>query len=337
MLDLSVNYMGIQLKNPIIIGANNLTKNIKYLRKLEAAGAAAVVYKSLFEEQITYERIQMADQLQEYADRNAEMGQLFPTLEHAGTEEHIHELKYVLKNSSLPIIASLNAQEDDSWVDYAKKLAATGVKGLELNFYEVPGDFDKDESDIINGQLETLKKVKQAVDIPISVKLSPFYGNLLRTIKRFSENGANGVVLFNRLFQPDIDIDEISLSTPNLFSAGNEYRLPLRFSGLLYNNIDAQIIANSGIYEGEDIIKLILAGADAVQVVSALYMHGVDQITIMLNDLKNWMEDNNFESLNAFRGKLSKANLKDPFAYKRAQYVDILLNSEEIIKTKTMI
>ena len=337
MADLSTNYMGIPIANPIVIGANSLTKNIQFLRKLESAGAAAVVYKSLFEEQITYERIQMAEQLQEYAERNAEMGQLYPTLEHAGTDEHIYELKYVLKNTSLPIIASLNAMEEESWIDYAKKLAETGVKGLELNFYEVPGDFDKNESDIVKSQTEILKKVKQAVEIPVSVKLSPFYGNLLGTIKQFSDNGADAVVLFNRLFQPDIDIDNIALSTPNLFSTGNEYRLPLRFAGLLYGNIDAQVVANSGIYEGEDIVKLILAGANAVQVVSALYMHGAGQITNMKNDLTNWREDNNFSTLDDFRGKLAKKNLKDPFAYKRAQYVDILLNSEEIIKTNTMI
>ncbi len=336
MADLSTNYMGIPIANPIVIGANSLTRNIQYLHKLEKAGAAAVIYKSLFEEQITYERIQMADQLQEYANRNAEMGQLYPSLEHAGTNEHIHELKYVLKNTKLPIIASLNALDDDSWIDYAKKLADTGVKGLELNFFEVPGDFDKKEADIINGQLETLKKVKQIVDIPVSVKLSPFYGNLVRTIQRFSENGAEAVVLFNRLFQPDIDIDKIEMTTPNLFSTGNEYRLSLRFAGLLYGNIDAQIIANSGIYEGEDVIKLLLAGANAVQVVSALYMHGTQQITIMKNDMENWMDEHSFKSLEDFRGKLAKSNLKDPFAYKRAQYIDILLNSEEIIKTKTM-
>lgn len=337
MADLSTNYMGIPISNPIVIGANSLTKNVQFLRKLEAAGAAAVVYKSLFEEQITYERIQMAEQLEEYANRNAEMGQLYPTLEHAGTNEHIYELKYVLKNTSLPIIASLNAMDDESWIDYAKKLAETGVKGLELNFYEVPGDFDKEEADIVNEQVETLKKVKQVVDIPVSVKLSPFYGNLLRTIKRFSDNGADAVVLFNRLFQPDIDIDNIELSSANLFSTGNEYRMPLRFAGLLHGNIDAQVIANSGIYEGEDIIKLLLAGADAVQVVSALYMHGAEQITNMKADLENWMKDNNFTSISDFKGKLAKKNLKDPFAYKRAQYVDILLNSDEIIKTNTMI
>ncbi|HPE87227.1 MAG: dihydroorotate dehydrogenase-like protein [Bacteroidales bacterium] len=337
MSDLSTNYMGIPLENPIVIGANGLTKNIKFLKKLEQAGAAAVVYKSLFEEQITYERIQLAEQLQEYAERNAEMGQLYPTLEHAGTNEHIHELKYVLKNTRLPIIASLNALEDDTWVEYAKKMAETGVKGLELNFYEAPVDFEKNETDILLCQLETLKKVKQAVNIPISVKISPFYGNLLRSIKLFSDHGADAIVLFNRLFQPDIDIDKIALSAPNLFSAGNEYRLPLRFAGLLYKKIDAQIVANSGIYEGEDVVKLLLAGANAVQVVSALYMHGAGQITTMLEDMKYWMEHNNFSKIDDFRGKLSKANIKDPFAYKRAQYVDILLNSDEIIKTKTMI
>ncbi|PID94830.1 MAG: dihydroorotate dehydrogenase [Bacteroidetes bacterium] len=336
-MDLSTSYMGIPLASPIVIGANSLTKNVKYLKKLEAAGASAIVYKSLFEEQITYERIQMEEQLQEYADRNAEMGQLFPTLEHAGTNEHIYELKYVLKNSKVPFIASLNALGNDSWVDYAKKLAETGVKGLELNFYETPGDDGKEEEEMIKDQLETLKKVKQVVDIPVSVKLSPFYGNLVRTIKRFSEHGADAVVLFNRLFQPDIDIDNLKLAHPNLFSSGNEYRLPLRFSGLLHGNMEAQIIANSGIYEGEDVVKLLLAGADAVQVVSAIYMHGAKHITTMKTDIENWMKEKEYTSIKDFQGKLARKNLKDPFAYKRAQYVDILLNSDEIIKTNNMI
>ena len=336
-IDLSTTYMGIPVKNPIIIGASNLVADISGVQKAEEAGVGAIVYKSLFEEQIQLERLQLEEHMDEYTERHAEMITLFPKIEHAGPRDHLNKLKMAKESAGVPVIASLNAVNESTWTEYAKQIAQTGVDGLELNFYAVPENFDKDAVQIEEEQVNILKQVKNAVNIPVSVKLSSFYTNPLNVIKKFDEAGADAIIIFNRLFQPNIDIDKQEHVFPYNFSGENEDRTSLRFAGLLYGNVNADIIANTGIFNGLDAAKMILAGSDAVQVVSTIYKNGFSYLPKMLSELEYWMKSNNYASLEDFRGKLSNAEIKDAYIYKRAQYVDMLINSEQFFKKHLMV
>jgi len=332
-MEMKTKYLGLELKNPIIVGASNLVTEEKLLIKLEEAGAAAIVYKSLFEEQINLENMEMYDAMTEYNERNAEMTSVFShEIYEAGPEEYLMNFKRARAAVNIPMIASLNAVFDDTWYEWAKKLEDAGADALELNFYNNPREFEMEGRAIINEELDVIEGVKKAVKIPVSVKLSAFYTNPLYVFKEMDKRGADGFVLFNRLFQPDININSEKMQFNYNLSTSQDNRLPLRYAGMLYGHLDADVCANTGIYTGEDVIKMILAGADAVQVVSTIYKHGPEQITKMLEDIEIWMANKQYTSLDEFRGNLSMKKLKDPFAYRRAQYVDILMKSAEIFK-----
>ena len=336
MVDLKTKYLGLDLKNPVILGASNLVTKIDNLKRAEEAGAAAIVYKSLFEEQIQLESAQLDDQLEEYNERNAEMVKLFPSIEHAGPEEHLVNLRKVKETLGIPVIASLNAIYTESWIDYAQQLEQTGVDALEFNFFYIPRDTQTDGRDVNNQQLEIIKAVKPKVKLPISIKVSPFYANPLNVVSQMDKLGVNGFVLFNRLFQPDIDIEKEQHFSPFNLSSPEDNKLSLRFAGMLYGTIGASICANTGVISGADVVKMILAGADCVQVVSTVYKNKIEYISTILKDLQTWMESKNYKNLAAFRGKLSQKNTNDPFVYKRAQYIDLLLKSEQIFKKQVV-
>ena len=331
-MDLSTTYLGLKLKNPIIVGASNLVTDLNFLKKLEEAGASARVYKSLFEEQIQLENLENYHAEEDYGTRHAEMSSMFPSVEDAGPAEFLFNLSKARQSVKIPLIASLNAVYDDTWYEYAKKIEETGVDALELNFYAVPREFDIDDNSILQEQLDTLEGVKKVVKIPVSVKLSPFYTNPLYCIGEMDKKGADGFVLFNRLFQPDIDLDKEGLHYPYMLSNEEDNRLPLRFAGLLFGNINGSICSNTGIFNGKDVLKMIIAGADCVQIVSTIYKHGPKQIGKILEEMEEWMKGKNYNSLADFKGKLAKVNLRDPYSYQRAQYVDILMRSNEIFK-----
>ena len=332
MKNLTSNYLNKKLKNPIIVGASYLTSDTDNLKKIEDAGAAAVVYKSLFEEQIQLERAQLDDDVNEYSERNAEMISLFPAIEHAGPNEHLHNLRKAKESISIPMFASINAIYKESWIEYAKLIEQTGVDGLELNFYAVPKDMDASGVEIEKKQIEVLSEIKKAVRIPVSIKISSAYSNTLNFIKKLDNAGANGVVLFNRFYQPDIDIYNVAHLATHSLSNESENRLSMRYAGLLFSNINASICNSSGIHQGADIIKMLLAGADCVQVVSTIYQNKIGHISQMLKDVEGWMELKNFNSVDDFRGLLSNKKTNDPFVYQRAQYIDLLLKSGEIFK-----
>ena len=337
MANLKTNYMGIELKNPLIIGANNMVENLNTVKKWEIEGAGAIVYKSLFEEQIQLESLEMQEDIAEYEERHAEMISIFPNIEHAGPKEHLLKLKKMKETVNIPVIASLNAIYKETWVDYAKQIEETGVDGLELNFYAVPVDFNKTPEDIENQQVDVLKSVKATVNIPVSVKLSSSYTNPLNFIQKLDEAGADAVILFNRFFQPEIDISNENHFFPYDLSSASDNKKALRFAGLLYDQVGASVCASGGIYTGPDVIKMLLAGADAVQVVSTLYKNKSGIISKILEDLESWMDNKDYGSIDDFRGKLSKKRIADPFVYKRAQYIDILNNSENIFKKYPMV
>ncbi|MBN2761678.1 MAG: dihydroorotate dehydrogenase-like protein, partial [Bacteroidales bacterium] len=314
------------------LGASNLVTNHDVLKKAEDAGVAAIVYKSLFEEQIQLEAAQLDDELEEYNERNAEMVKLFPTIKHAGPEEHLLNVRKAKESVKVPLIASLNAIYTESWIEYAQLLEQTGVDALEFNFFYVPREPQLDGRDVALKQMEVIKAVKSKVKLPVSVKLSPFYANPLNIVTEMDKLGINGFVLFNRLFQPDIDIENQQHFSPFNLSNPEDNKLSLRFTGLLYGTIAASICSNTGIYNGADVIKMILAGADCVQVVSTVYKNKVEYIKTIINDVQSWMESKGYKRLDEFRGKLSNKNINDPFVYKRAQYIDLLLKSDSIFK-----
>ncbi|MGM0613600.1 MAG: dihydroorotate dehydrogenase-like protein [Bacteroidota bacterium] len=336
MADLTTNYMGLKLKSPIVVGASNMVTKPETLKKLEDNGAGAIVYKSLFEEQIQLENLEQSETMEEFEERNPEMLSVFPDVEHAGSKEHIYEFKKAKDLLNIPLIASLNAIYKQSWTDYAKQFEEAGAEALELNFYAIPRRFEESAFDVEQEQIDILKEVKKVVNIPVSVKLSPFYSNILHVIKQMDEAGADAFVIFNKLFEPDISVEDQEHITPFNLSKQGEYRLSIRYSGLLYDNIKADIIASQGIYEGEDAAKLVLAGANAVQSVSTFYVNKPEHIKKMLDDLKEWMKVKGYKSLDEFRGKLSRKNVKDYKIFKRAQYVDLLMHADDIFKKYRM-
>jgi dihydroorotate dehydrogenase (fumarate) len=331
MKSLKTRYMGIELENPIIVGASNIVTDLDKIKKAEEYGAAAIVYKSLFEEQIQLENFQLDQRLNEFNDLYAEMVTIHPNIQHAGPEEHLLNLRKARESVSIPMIASLNAVNSETWIQYAKLLSETGVAGIELNFYQIPSDPDKSAKSIEDEQINIVKEVMKNITIPVSVKLSSDYTNILNFIKNLDKAGVGGFVLFNSFFQPDINvITEKHIKSFNLSNEG-DYKKSLRYSGLLYENIKADICSSHGVFRGADAIKLILSGSSCVQVVSILYKHGLGQISKMKKDISDWMEKKNYDSIAEFQGTLSKKNLSNnPFIYKRAQYVDLLLNSEEL-------
>ena len=332
MANLKTTYMGIPLKNPLIVGASHLTANLDQIKILEEAGAAAIVTKSLFEEQIQLERFKMDDERETYYYRHPEMITVGSQQEHAGPKEHLYWVERTKKEIQIPVIASLNAVEKETWIDYARQLAATGIDGLELNFYASPKAFEHSALDIEKEQIDIVRSVLNVVDVPVSLKLSPFYTNPLNFIQLMDEAGVQAFVLFNRLFQPEIDIHQQKHVFPFYLSHPKDHRLPLRFAGLLYDSIQADICSSTGIYQGEDAIRMMLAGATCFQVVSALIKQQTDPIGNILKTLTTWMDENNYADLDAYRGMLSKAKMKDPWTYTRAQYINWIMHPDKLLR-----
>jgi dihydroorotate dehydrogenase (fumarate) len=331
MKNIKVKYMGIELENPIIIGASDISLNPDSLKRAEDSGAGAIVFKSLFEEQIQLDRLQFDEKMTEFDNIDAEMVSIHPHLEHAGPEEHLVKLRNARESISVPLFASLNAVNDDTWIKYAGLLSETGVNGIELNFYQTPSDFNTDAKEVEAIQINIVRQIKKNISIPVSVKLSPDYSNILNFISQLDKAGVDAFVLFNAFFQPDINISDMTHIKSFDLSKEGDYRKSLRYAGLLHGNIKADICGSHGIHTGADVIKLLLAGATCVQMVSSLYKNGFSTINLIKSELEDWMDKNHFMVIDDFRGRLSKNKLTNsPFVYKRAQYADLLLNSDNI-------
>ncbi|MCF7859768.1 MAG: dihydroorotate dehydrogenase-like protein [Candidatus Cloacimonetes bacterium] len=327
--------MGLKLKSPIIVGASSLTADLATIENIEKAGAGAIVTKSLFEEQIQLERYQDELEREKTNEKHAEMITVFPDIGHAGPKEHLYWLKRTLETVKIPVIGSLNAVNRETWLDYAQQMADTGISGLELNFYSTPNDFSKTGSSIEDEQINLLKEITEKINIPVAVKLSSFYTNPLRVVKQMSETGIAGVVLFNRFFQPDIDIEKLENIFPINLSNPLDNRLTLRYTALLSKQIKTEICSSGGIFDAADVIKMILAGASSVQIVSALYKNDIEHIKTILDGIETWMSKKGFNSLADFQGKMNKLNSDDPWAYSRAQYVKLLMKPKLLRKDKT--
>lgn len=331
-MNLTTDFMGIKLKNPIIAGASSLTNDLDSIQEIEKAGAGAIVTKSLFEEQIQLERYRDELEREKTNERHAEMITVFPDIGDAGPKEHLYWLKRTIETVKIPVIGSLNAVNRETWLDYAQQMADTGISGLELNFYSTPKDFSKAGSSIEEAQINLLNDITEKVNIPVSVKLSSFYTNPLQVVRRMSETGIAGVVLFNRFFQPDIDIEKLENIFPINLSNQKDNRMVIRYTGLLSQQIKTEICSSGGILSAADVIKMLLVGASSVQIVSALYKYGIEHITTILNGIETWMSKKGYHSLQDFKGTMNKLNSKDHWAYSRAQYVKILMKPQLLRK-----
>lgn len=335
MKNMTTDYMGLKLKNPLIAGASTLTSDLKTIQAIEAAGAGAIVTKSLFEEQIQLERYRNELERERINEKHAEMITMFPEIEHDGPLEHLYWLRRTKETVKIPVIGSLNAVNKETWLDYAQQMAGTGIDGLELNFYSVPRDFSKTGASIEDEQIDLLKEITAKLTIPVAVKLSRDYTNPLEVVQRMSKTGIAGVVLFNRFFQPDIDIDKMNNFFPFNLSKPQDSRYSLRYTALMSQQIETGICSSNGIFSAADVIKMILVGANAVQMVSALYKHGVERLTTVLSEIEEWMTKNGYNSLSDFQGKMNNLNSKDPWIYSRAQYAKLLMKPQLLHRDKT--
>ena len=315
------------MRNPVVVGACSISGMIDNIKRAEDAGAGALVIRSLFEEQILRESLQMEEALKVGSESFAESIYYFPPLKHGGPREHLMWVEKTRKAVKMPLFGSLNAVSPGSWVSYAKQMEETGVDGLELNVYAVQTDPAKGCGEVEKALYEVVEQVLGQVRIPVTVKLSPYYSSVANVARELDRRGVGGLVLFNRFLQPDIDAETESLRVGMDYSQSNEAHLPLRWVALLYGRVQCDLAASSGIHDSEDVIKQLLSGATVVQVVSTLYTHGIEYIRNILEGARKWMDAKGYKNLRDFRGKLGQKNVADPFLFERAQYVKILTSA----------
>jgi dihydroorotate dehydrogenase (fumarate) len=296
------------------------------MRRLADAGASAIVMHSLFEEQITHEEESLTHYKSYGAESYAEALSYFPDIGdyQFGPEEYLELVAKASSKLEIPVIASLNGVTPGGWTSYAKKMAEAGASALELNVYYLPTDGTMAGTDVENRYVDVLKQVRQAVKIPIALKLSPFFSSIPNMIQRFVREGADGLVLFNRFYQPDIDLDELDVKPGVELSTSYANRLPMRWIGVLYGKVKASLAATSGIHTAEDVLKLTMVGADVTMMCSALLMHGPEYISKVLKDLERWMKEHEYESIEQMKGSLSHKSIAEPSAYERANYMKAL-------------
>lgn len=323
-MDLTTRYLGLTLKSPLVVGAAApLTEDLNNIRWLEDSGAAAIVLHSLFEEQIRRERLEIAHHLDYGTDSFAEALTYFPEPDifHVGTAAYVDHIQKAKAMVDIPIIASLNGTTLGGWIDYARQMQDAGADAIELNIYWIPTDFELTGADVEEQYLETLQAVKAAVTIPVAMKLSPYFSNMANMAKRLCDQGADGLVLFNRFYEPDIDIEALEV-TPNLIlSASHDLRLPLNWIAILYGRIPASLAATTGINRSEDVIKMLMAGADVTMLVATLLRHGIGHLKTIEEEVTQWLIDHEYESLDQLRGSMSQYNCPNPSDFERVQYM----------------
>jgi len=326
MAELSTTYMGLPISGPVVVAACSLSGRLDNIRRAEAAGAGALVIKSLFEEQIMAEELKLEHDLETGSESYREAVTYFPPVEHAGAREHLMWVeKARAAASNMPLIASLNAVTPAGWTGYARQLAETGVDGLELNVYAVQTDLQRTAAEIETQLYQTVENVLTEVDCPVAVKLSPYYTSIPNVAGELDRRGVAALVLFNRFLQPDIDIEDQALRNAMDLSSPDQLRLALRYVALLHGKIAADLVAATGVHSGADAVKQLLVGAAAVQMASALYINEIEYISEVNRQITEWMDRKGYDTLADFRGRLSQEDVPDRFAFERAQYVELLL------------
>jgi dihydroorotate dehydrogenase (fumarate) len=322
-MDLTTKYLGMTLRNPLIVSASPLSEDVANIKKMEDAGAAAVVLHSLFEEQLAQESAELEEALVHGAESFAEATSYFPKAGEykLGPEEYLQHIANAKKAVDIPIIASLNGSSAGGWTDYAKQIQKAGADALELNIYYIPTDMQLAGSKVEQTYVDILKAVRAAVTMPVAVKLSPFFSNMANMAKRFDDAGANALVLFNRFYQPDIDLEELEVKPDILFSTPFAMRLPLTWVAILHGRVKADLAATSGIHSSDDVLKMLMAGANATLLCSALLRYGIDRLRVIETGMREWMEKHEYDSVKQMQGSLSQIKCGNPAAFERAQYM----------------
>lgn len=326
MVELKTNYLGLTLKNPVVASSSPLSEKVESVQALEEAGVSAVVMYSLFEEQIIHESLELDHFLNRDAESYAEALTYFPeagryTLKPEAYLEQVKKLKAAV---NIPIIGSLNGVSSGGWIEYAQKIEAAGADALELNLYYLPTDLEMSSQDLENAYSDLVHNVCTQVEIPVAVKLSPSITALPNFARRLVEAGAKGLVLFNRFYQPDFDLENLEV-TPNLkLSTSDELRLPLRWIAILYGRVEADFGLTSGVHKSTDVIKAMMAGAKVTLLTSTLLKKGPARAAKILAKMEKWMEENEYESIQQMQGSMSQQAVADPSAFERANYMKVL-------------
>jgi dihydroorotate dehydrogenase (fumarate) len=322
-MDLTTKYLGLDLRSPLVPAASPLSIEIDNLKQMEDAGAGAVVLESLFEEQLRADRVELAERLEQGTESFAEALTYFPepTEFKLGPETYLEHIAAAKRALKIPVIASLNGSTLGGWTDYARQIQGAGADALELNIYAIPTDPDTTAAEVEDTYVNIVRAVKGQVSIPVAVKLSPFFTNFAHVAKRLDEAGADGLVLFNRFYQPDIDLQNLEVVPNILLSTPMAMRLPLRWIAILYGRVKADLAATSGVHRATDALKMLMAGAAVTTMASALLRHGIKHLATVESEIRQWMEEHEYESVAQMRGSMSQRNCPDPSSFERAQYM----------------
>jgi dihydroorotate dehydrogenase (fumarate) len=322
-MDITTRYLGMQLRTPLVASASPLSHEISGIRDLEDAGASAVVLYSLFEEQLHKEALELELHLNAGTESFAESITYFPHSSefHTGPEQYLNHIRKAKDAVDIPIIASLNGATLGGWAKYARQIEQAGADAIECNLYSIPTNMEISGSEIENNYADILREIKTSVQIPVAAKLSPFFSNMANMAKRLDQMGTDGLVLFNRFYQPDIDLEELEIKPNVLLSTPQDLRLPLTWIGILYGRIRANLAATSGVHGPEDVIKLLMVGADVTMLCSVLLRNGFGQLRRIEQGVLEWMEEHEYESVQQLRGSMSQLRCPDPGAFERAQYM----------------
>ena len=325
-MNLQTKYMGLTLNSPIVVSACSLSEDIGNILLMEDAGAGAVVLFSLFEEQIKMEAAGFDNIMKTTGNVSAEAAGYFNGLDdfHTGTEDYLEKIRQAKQRVKIPVIGSLNGITSEGWIDYSRQMEQAGADAIEINIFFIPADMELSASAVEHRYLNIITEVKNTVKIPVAVKLNPYFSAMGNMARRMSDAGANGLVLFNRFYQPDFDIKELHAIASLEYSNPGEIRLPLLWIALLYGKLPVSLAATTGVHSSVEVIKYILAGADIAMTASALYKNGIGYIRTMNKELEEWMYMMGFDSLKDFRGSMSQQHISDPTAYERANYIKIL-------------
>lgn len=325
-MNLETTYLGMKLRTPLVPSASPLSEEIGNIKRMEDAGAAAVVLYSLFEEQLRLETYELNHHLTYGTESFPEALTYFPQPQefHLGPEGYLNHIRRAKQAVDIPIIASLNGSTVGGWIDFARLIEEAGADALELNVYHIPSDMTVSGAEIEQRYVEVLKAVKAAVKIPVAIKLSPFFSNFANMAKRFDEAGANGLVLFNRFYQPDIDLETLEVRPNVLLSTPQALRLPLTWIGILSGRLKADLAATSGVHDATDVVKMVMVGANVTMMAAALLRYGIEHLRRVEQNLQAWMEEHEYESVQQMQGSMSQKNSADPSAFERAQYMKAL-------------
>jgi dihydroorotate dehydrogenase (fumarate) len=335
MTNLTTKYLGLLLRTPLVASASPLSQEIDSIRRLEDAGASAVVLYSLFEEQLRQESFELEHHLAAGTNSFAEAASFLPQPGefHLGPEGYLNHIRRAKQAVKIPIIASLNGSTIGGWADYARQIEQAGADAIECNIYFIPTNLDLSSAQVEKTYIDILREVKISVHIPVAVKLSPFFSNMANMAKRFDEAGADGLVLFNRFYQPDINLDELEIQPNVLLSTPQALRLPLTWIGILYGRIRASLAATSGVHGSEDAVKLLMVGADVTMLCSTLLRNGINHLRNIEAGLLDWMEKHEYESVEQMKGSMSQIRCSNPSAFERAQYMKAVKGVQHVMVT----